>query len=298
MVKKKNQKKAYIYASLSVFFWSTVATAFKLTLRYTGYIELLMFSTLFSFIALFILSSIRGKLNILKSFTKSDILYASFMGFLNPFLYYFLIFKAYSMLPAQLAQPLNQIWGIVIVLMSVLLLKQKIGLRSIIGVLIGFFGVIILSTRGELFSFKIEQPLGVFLALLSSVVWSFYWILNVKRGKDPLISLLINFGFGLIYISVYFFIFYDPIRISMEALAGTLYIGLFEMGITFIFWLKALKYSSRIANVSILIYLAPFLSLVFINYILDEKIMVSSFLGLIFIVFGIMLSRNDNVGNI
>ncbi len=288
-----NQKKAYIYALVSVLLWSTVATAFKLTLRYTGYIELLMFSILFSFLSLLIMVLTGGRRKYLYDLRLKDYFKAALLGFLNPFLYYLLIFKAYTLLPAQLAQPLNQIWGVVIVLMSVPILKQKIGIRSVAGVIVSFFGVIVLSTGGRFLISEIENSAGIIFALLSSVVWSLYWIYNTKSKSTPLVSLFLNFGFGFFYIAVYYIFFYNSPGISLIALIGTLYIGLFEMGITFLLWLNALKYSMTIAKVSILIYLAPFFSLLFINYILKEKIRFSSLAGLIFIIGGILISRTE-----
>ncbi len=290
---EKDQKKAYVYASVAVFLWSTVATVFKLTLKVTGYAELLLLSVFFSFIALAFVVTVERKWKLLVELKKKEIISAALLGFLNPFLYYFLIFRAYTLLPAQVAQPLNQIWGVVIVLMSIPMLKQKIGMKAIVGVIISFFGVVILSTGGS-FSFGgIKEPLGVIFALLSSIVWSLYWIINTKSKNDPVILLLINFFSGLIFAIIYCSIFLEIGKIPINAFYGSLYIGVFEMGLTFLFWLKALKYSVTTAKVSVLIYLAPFLSLVFINYVLGEKILFSSLTGLIFIITGILVSRGD-----
>lgn len=290
----KDQKKAYIYAIISVSLWSTVATAFKLTLKHTGHVELLFLSSLFSFLSLFLILLFRKKLFLLKHLSPADYLDTVFLGFLNPFLYYLIIFKAYTLLPAQLAQPLNQIWGIVIVLLSIPLLKQRVTLKTFTGVLISFFGVFVLSTEGKLLSFEIKEPFGVFLAIISSVVWSLYWILNTRSRRDPVVSLFLCFGFGLAFISVYILIFHRAFLIPANAVAGSLYIGLFEMGITFVLWLKALKHSATIAKVSILIYLVPFISLIFIQFVLGERILLSSLTGLVFIISGILVSRTKN----
>ncbi len=289
----KNQKKAYIFALISVFFWSTVATVFKFTLRYTGYSELLLMSILFSLIAFLLVIFIERKWDLFFELNIKEVVQAVFLGFLNPFLYYLLIFKAYSVLPAQIAQILNQIWGVVIVLLSIPLLKQKIGLISISGVIVSFFGVVILSTGGSFSVGDIREPLGISYAILSSIVWSLYWIFNTKNKRDPLILLTINFLSGFIITLAYYLIRGSVGSFSFEAIAGSVYIGFFEMGITFLLWLKALKYSITTAKVSILIYLSPFLSLIFINYILGEKIMFSSLIGLLFIITGIIINRKD-----
>ncbi|MEN8153708.1 MAG: DMT family transporter [Acidobacteriota bacterium] len=295
---KKDQKKAYIFAVISVLLWSTVATAFKLTLRETGYVELLLMSSLFSFFALFFLLLFQKKLYLLKKLRPGDYVDTALLGFLNPFLYYLIIFKAYSLLPAQLAQPLNQIWGVVIVLFSIPLLKQKVTIKTFAGVLVSFFGVFVLSTEGKLFSFEIKEPFGVFLALFSSIVWSLYWIYNTRSRRDPVVSLFLCFVFGLIFILIYLLLFHQTFQFSFLALAGSLYIGVFEMGITYVLWLKALKFTITTAKISILIYLVPFISLIFIKFILGEKILLSSLAGLVFIISGILISRTKNVSNI
>jgi drug/metabolite transporter (DMT)-like permease len=63
------------------------------------------------------------------------------------------------------------------------------------------------------------------------------------------------------------------------------------MGITFVLWLRALRLSRTTAQVSNLIYLSPFVSLVLIHLIVGETIMLSTITGLVFIVAGIVLQQ-------
>ncbi|NJK98814.1 MAG: EamA family transporter, partial [Bacteroidales bacterium] len=48
------------------------------------------------------------------------------LGFLNPLLYYLVLFKAYSLLPAQIAQPLNYTWPLILVILSIIFLSKNI----------------------------------------------------------------------------------------------------------------------------------------------------------------------------
>ena len=63
------------------------------------------------------------------------------------------------------------------------------------------------------------------------------------------------------------------------------------MGITFLFWLKAIALSENKAKTATLAYLSPFISLIFITLILGEKLFLSSITGLILIVGGILLQQ-------
>lgn len=288
------QRKSYIYAILAVFFWATAASAFKISLRYIHYLHLLFFSSLFSLLSLLVILIFQRKLYLIRSCSIKHYLYSAGLGFLNPFLYYLVLFKAYSLLPAQQAMTLNYIWPIMLVLLSIPLLKQRIGLISIIAIFVGFIDVLIISTEGNISTLKFTNTTGVALALCSSVIWALFWILNLKDKRDVAVKLFLNFLSGFIFIAVVTLTYGKLIINSIQVIIGPLYIGLFEMSITFILWLTALQLSKTTAQVSNLIYLAPFLSLVGIYLILGEKILIPTFLGLILIISGILLQRLED----
>ena len=256
----KNQNLAYVYALLAVLFWSTVATAFKLSLTYLSPIQLLFYSSLSSLSVLFVILVIQKKLKLILKSTRRELLYSLFLGLLNPFLYYLVLFKAYSLLLAQEAQPLNYTWPLVLVILSILILKQKIKLKDMIPLLIGFTGVVIISTRGNILSFSFSNPLGIFLALSSSLIWATFWILNMRDGRDAVVKLFLNFLFGFIFVSIFTAMFSSLIVDQHMGLVGAFYVGLFEMGITFVLWLKALKLSKTTALIGNLASLSPYFS--------------------------------------
>ena len=99
-----------------------------------------------------------------------------------------------------------------------------------------------------------------------------------------------NFLFGTTYILIVV-IFFSDFHLSMKGLAGAIYIGIFEMGLTFFLWLKALKLSVNTAKVSNLVYLSPFISLIIIRNVVGEKILVATIIGLVFIICGIIIQR-------
>ncbi len=283
----KNSK-SNIYALSAVILWSTVATAFKFTLEGLNFVQLLFFSSLSSVLILFLFAFRKNKSTVFNLFDKRYIKINLLLGFVNPFLYYLVLFKAYSLLPAQEAQPLNYTWPIAISLFSVLFLGDKLTLKTIIGLILAFFGVFIIATRGDLFALKFESIFGVILAAGSSIIWASFWILNLKDDRDSSLKLFIAFLFGTIYSFVYLLLF-DSFEIqNPKYLLGAVYIGLFEMGITFFLWMNGLALSSNKAKTSTLAYLSPFISMFFIALILKEKILPSSIIGLIFIVSGII----------
>jgi len=286
-----NQKKAYLYGLLTVFFWSTVASAFKLSLKYLDYLQLLLYSSTVSILVLTGILLLQGKGRRLFSCSGRAYLRSLMLGFLNPFLYYTVLFKAYDLLPAQEAQPLNYTWAITLTLLSIPLLNQRIGVKDIVAVFVSYSGVLVISTHGHLLSFRFSNPVGAALALGSTVIWALYWIYNTKDDRDPVVGLLLNFVFGLPWVVAACLVFSTLWISNIRGLLGAVYVGIFEMGITFVLWLSALKLSENTAKVGNLIFMSPFLSLVFIHYLVGEDILPSTFVGLMLIVAGLIIQQ-------
>ena len=285
------QTYAYSYAISVILIWATVASAFKLSLRYMDYLQLLLYSTAVSFFILFVLLLAQKKIHLLKTYSGKQYIWSFFMGILNPFLYYMVLFKAYSLLPAQQAQPLNYTWPIMVVVLSLPLLHQRINILNILAVMISFCGVILIATQGNIKNLDIQNVGGIALALVSAFIWALFWILNLWDKRDNVIKLFLNFGFGFIFILLVAPLLSSPFSLSVYGFAGIAYIGVFEMGISFVIWMKALSLSRTTAQVSNLIYLSPFVSLVFIHFFVGEIIRLSTVIGLGIIVFGIALQH-------
>ena len=293
MKEENKQKKAYYYASVVVLLWATVASAFKISLKHLNYIQLLFWASLASTTVLCGILLIQRKEGLLRALAKKDIFDSAGLGFLNPFLYYLVLFKAYSLLRAQEAQPLNQTWVIILSILSIIILKQRIRLVNIIAVCVSFLGVVIISTRGDFTRLSFTNLTGVILAIGSAIIWAVYWIYNIKDRCDEVLKLFLNFLFGSLYSLVLVLItggIYIP---AWQGMIGAIYVGFCEMGITFVLWLRALRLSETTAKISNLIYVVPFISLIMIRIVVGETILLSSVIGLIFIIAGILLQQYE-----
>lgn len=283
----KQSSKAQLYALCSVVLWSTVATAFKLGLQSLSPLYLILTASVFSLLTFFVVILIQGRLKELFTVSISGLGKSALLGALNPFGYYLILFQAYSLLPAQVAQPLNMIWPVTLALLSAPLLKQKITVRNIIAILISFVGVVFISSQGSLAGMANTNLTGALLAVGSSIIWALFWILSVLDKRDEIFKLFWNFAFGLLYLVLTAFFFTDFSWPDVKGLPAAIYVGLFELGITYILWMKAMQLSENNAKTGNLIFLSPFLSLVFIHFILGETIFYTTFIGLAFIISGI-----------
>lgn len=286
----KNQTKAYIYTGLTIAAWSTVSTAFKISLRTFSPAGLLLIASVSS---LFILALIMlfytkpRRISIKEVFTD---LYKSLLpGLLNPLLYYLVLLNAYNVLRAQEAQVLNYTWAIVLSVFSIIFLKQKFRIRDLIALTFSLIGVVIIATRGAVTELRFDNLTGSALALGSSIIWAAYWIINLKDSREPIKKLYFNFLIGSLFLILYILIGRIPLlqtgaAISTMPLLAGIYVGCFEMGITFFLWFKALSLSDNTAKISNLIFVTPFISLIFIGLLLKESIAPATIIGLILIV--------------
>jgi drug/metabolite transporter (DMT)-like permease len=287
-------KASYIYAGLAIFFWSTVPTAFKISLGELDILPMLTIAVFTSTVVLLIVIISGNKFDLLKKTTWKELFISAILGLINPFLYYLILLKAYQLLPAQIAQPLNMIWPIILVFLSVLILKQKIERKSFIALFISFAGVYVISSQGKLFTAGQSNLNGVLLATGSSVFWAVYFIMNVKDKRDEAVKLFLNFLFGSFYLITAMVIMGKwPFETGFTGIAASVYVGIFEMGITFLFWLKALQMATTTDKVSNLVYLAPFISLIFVHFILHEPVYYTTPAGLLLIISGILIQNRN-----
>jgi drug/metabolite transporter (DMT)-like permease len=286
-----DRRKSLLYAGAAVLIWSTVATAFKLGLRELHYAQLIFIASGVSLLIFTIYLFAIQQFGLIFKVTSRELLRSAGIGFLNPFAYYLIVLKSYSLLPAQLAQPLNMIWPLVLALLSVPMLKQKITWKQFMSLGICIIGIVVLASQGSLQGFRNTNFFGVILALVSSVFWALYWILNVKDNRSEAVKLFYNFLFGFIYLLMVLpFISDFNFRFGIS-LWSAVYIGFFEVGITYLIWMKAMHLSDNNALTGSLIYIAPFLSLIFISTIIGETIHLSTVIGLVLIALAILYQQ-------
>ncbi|MFA7543535.1 MAG: DMT family transporter [Candidatus Cloacimonadaceae bacterium] len=290
---QKSDKKSYLFAALAILAWSSVSTAFKLSLNHLTPEGLLLVSALCAstFLILFrVIAKVKSKYSFKENLKKSLL-----PALLNPFIYYLVLFEAYNRLRAQEAQALNYTWAIVLAILSVIILKEGFRIRDLGALLLSFIGVIIISTKGRVWDWEFDDIVGTALAAGSSLIWATYWILNMRDEREVIDKLFYNFALGSLAVIVYILLRRLPLFVAeaqvLKGILGGLYVGIFEMGLTFILWMKALEYAQSTARVANMIFLTPFVSLLFIQFALGESVQLATVIGLSLIVLSNILQK-------
>jgi drug/metabolite transporter (DMT)-like permease len=277
----------YIYVSLASIFWASTAAVSKLLLAHLDNLQVLFFSTLFASLSLLIISMVQGKFEVFKTYSFKDYAIFTMMGFIGVFLYRFFLQAAFMLMPVQEAFIVNYTWPIMVVIFAWIILKEKMNLKKVIGLLLSFIGVVVVTTKGN-FSVLNFSIGGVLFALAGAVVYGFYSVLGKLQTYEKFTSTTFFYIFSFIFSAISLFLFSSIPSLSPEQLGGLLWLGIFPNGLAFVFWLLALKYGDT-AKISNLIFMTPFLSLIYIYFLLGEKILLSSIIGLTIIVLGILI---------
>lgn len=288
-----NQRRAIKFALLAVLLWSTVATAFKLALVYLTPIQLLTIAALISVATFAVIMTWQRRWREAMQIGGKRYKFYIFQGFINPFAYYLVLFSAYNALPAQQAQAINYSWAITMALLAVPILKQKLSRRALLAMLVAYVGVIFIATGGR-WDFQQTNWIGIGLALGSTLLWAGYWLSNIHNQDKPIPALFWCFVFGSLWLLLAQWAFVEEPwqgyqQLPLQGWIGGIYVGLFEMGITFLVWLTAMRSAVNAGRISSLIFLSPFISLLFIYFILGETIHYTTIIGLLLIIIGLSL---------
>lgn len=277
----------------AVLLWSTAATAFKLALRSASPCMVVLISSAFSLAFLAVWNAVARTRP-----TRADFLSALPRGFLNPFLYYLVLLEAYDRLPAQVAMVVNYMWPVMLVLMHSVIKRRRPGAVDLSAMAVSFGGVAVLALLQPRGTGSMDA-VGLALALASTVIWAGYWLLNLgsgSGGSSDSAGLMAAFAWGTLFLLLFALAsgrFETP---RAGTVLACLWIGLFEMGLTYIVWSRALAVARDPAEVGNLIYITPFLSLGFIAVVLGEPLRPATLAGLVLVLAGILIGRRSSRG--
>ncbi|HEY9585374.1 MAG TPA: DMT family transporter [Candidatus Paceibacterota bacterium] len=280
--------RAYLNAGAAILFWASTPGVVKLLLRDIGSIELAFYSLAFSVATLFVIVVAQGKLPLLAQYKKGDYVRFSYMGVLGCYLYYIFLFGAIKYAPAQEAFIVNYLWPIAVVMWAALILKEKITPKKLLGLCLSFAGVYVVVTHGELLGFTFSNTLGDILAICGAVTFGLFSVLGKKHNDEKVTSLFLYYciGFTLFFVTV--ISFFSLEAVSLTQLLGLAWVGVTTNALAYVFWFRALEDGDTavMANVA---FLTPFISLIYIYFLVGEKILASSVIGLLCIVAGIAI---------
>lgn len=287
-------KKAYLFAAISIFFWSTTAVATKLLLGTLNSMQIIFASSIVAFLFLLVVNIFNGKLPEVRKLSLSDHFMMVLIGSLGIFFYRLFLYLGIDRMDSSKAFIINYLWPITSVVFSCILLKEKMTPKKIIALLLSFAGVIIVASGGS--SSGENSLLGAIFCALGAVSYGVFAALNKKKNYDQFLSMMLYYLHSSILSLIYLLIVGDSLAMNFAEWMGMLWMGIFSSALPLLLWALALN-AGDTAKISNLAYITPFLGLVWSYVILKEQIGILSFVGLAVIIAGILLQLKDKKSN-
>ncbi len=167
---------------------------------------------------------------------------------------------------------------IFITLAARLFLRETITIRKISGILLGFFGIFLIISKG-VFSFSLfhsSSILGDLLVLTSAIAWTTFTVggKGILSRFTPLSTVTVIMISGFLIILPLSFLkggWNNLPYLSAPTWIGIFFLGIFCSGLAYLFWYSALeKRDSSI--VGMYLYLEPFVTLIGAYLLLGEEI--------------------------
>ena len=180
-----------------------------------------------------------------------------------------------------------------IAILGAIFFKEKLTSYKVVGILIALAGLILLISRGNIFSISLIENKGDLMMLSSAFIWGVYSIANKKITLTyPPLMMIFYLFLMMAIIILPFTINTQSIKsiseLSLNGWAAVLFLGLFCSGAAYVIWAAALRDMDS-AKVGAFLYLEPFVTVIMAWLILSEQITPLMLLSGIIILFGVYL---------
>ncbi len=166
------------------------------------------------------------------------------MGILGVIGYNMLLYSALQYTSPLNASLVNALNPAVIVVFSVLLLKERLSKLNLVGFAISLIGVLLILTQGQLMRlFEIKYNVGDLIMVAAILVWTFYSVIGRRITHiPPITATAISVALGLLIMVPFAWYYWNPlVGLSTSTIWGILYMGLFPTVGSFLLWNMAVR---------------------------------------------------------
>ena len=265
-----------------------MATVTKILVSDIPSLETLAISSAFAFIFLLGLNIKNGTIKQLQKYKVRDYAIMAGLGFIGLFLYSGLYYYGLTQLSSQEACIVNYLWPMMLVLFSMIILKEKMTFVKASAMLSSFAGVVILCV-GSGTSVEGNAVFGIGSCLIAAACYGLFSVLNKKADYDQNIAMMVMWLVVTVCSAVIGRLFEEWKPITGNQWLGMLWLGIVTDAIAYLMWALALNGDKNTAKIANLAYLTPFLSLIISAVVLKEQIEFRAVIAFAFIIGGILL---------
>lgn len=282
-MKQHSRTRTVMILIFLIIMWGVNWPLSKLALNYT---PPLLFTGIRTFLGGLILFFIAiPKFKLLK-FKKTWHLYI-ISAFLNIILFYGLQTVGLNTMPAGPFSTIVYIEPVLLGIFSWIWLGEEMYVLKIIGLILGFTGVAVISTNG--FTCEISS-LGITLALLSAISWGLGTVFVKKIGEKVeliwMVTLQLIFG-GIFLMCVGSWVeSWSNIEWSIPFVINLIFISIFIIALGWLVYFKLVA-SGEASKIGSYTFLIPLIAILSSSIILHEPITLNLLIGLLLIIISI-----------
>lgn len=282
--------KSIIYVLVCVLLWALIPVVSKLGQANLDNHQFLFWSSLISFFTFLIIITIQNKVKVFFYLPAKDWLTSIGLGILGTYLYYILLYFGYANAKGIEVLIIQYCWPIFVIVLSVLILKEKLNSRKLISIIFGFLGVLLVLTKGKLTDIHFDNLFVDSVVLLAAFVFGLFSVLSKKVKIDALTLVTIYFLTATV-ISFFSMISFSEFRLpTQDTFLPILINGIFVNGISYIFWIKALKIG-KASFIAPFVFLTPVISTILLIVIFNEPFQLIYVVGMISVILAGLINK-------
>jgi len=228
---------------------------------------------------------------------KSDYKLFIISAFFNPFIYFLLESHGIKYVSSTISAVIIATIPLFSPIVAYFSVKEKLSLVNIFGIIISFFGIIIMLVNKDL-SLKAD-PKGIlflFLAVASALVYTVL-LLKLTRKYDSVNIICYQNLIGAVFLLPLFFYFdfgsFIEVKPNFKLISSLVFLSIFCSSLAFIFYATSVK-NLGISKTNIFTNFIPIFTAIFSYFILAEYFNFNKILGIIIVIAGVFVSQINN----
>lgn len=223
--------------------------------------------------------------------SRKEIFKLSVPGFINVSISMLFLQLAIYYGQANISAILISSNSVFVAIFSYFILRERLSLYKLIGLVIGLLGIIIIIANHQVASKEvINGPLGIIFACLSSLSFGFYTVISKKFIKEygNLVTNSISFLAGSLLLALISLIagFDISMNLTVKNISFIAYLGVFVSGLAYLSYFAGLKRVSTVVGSSFF-FLKPAIASILAYFIFRETLTMWQILGIIIVVIGV-----------
>ena len=283
---ENEKKEALLLTIIASSLWGTSFPAIKIGLQFMDAYSFVFLRFFFAALIMFAIVLFSKKITL--NFNKRLVF---FLGLING-IAYILQYIGMSYTSASKASLLVNLTVVWVALLDPLVLKEKIGRTKIIGVILSFLGIVLVTTNLDFQSLRNGTMIGDIIVIASGILWAIFILYNkplVNESKNLLMSLTWLLFFTIIpLIPLVPFTAEKFLTLPLDAWIAIFYTAIFCWNIPYYIWSKGLKKISPVTS-SVILLNEIIVSIIISTILLGESLTTFTGIGAVLIAFAILL---------